>query len=89
MDGSAAAWRTLFENWPGSVPRAGQVIAFGESIPFKDFLIGEGVLLLDRERPDSSGARKVIVSFDAISGLKTSDTLELSRYQAFGFAPPA
>ena len=89
MDGLGQHWRTFFESWPGSVPRAGIVMAFGEGIPFTDFMIGDGVLLLQRERPDSSGARKVVVAFDRIEGVKTLDTLELQRYQAFGFAPPA
>lgn len=82
-------WRTLFESWPGSVPRAGVLVAFGEQIVFKDFLIGDDLIVFERERPDTSGARKVIVGFDQIDGLKTTDTLELARYQSFGFAPPA
>ena len=80
-------WRNLFENWPGSVPRAGTIVAFGEQIPFKEFLIGDGVLLVERERPDTTGARKVIISYAAIEAVKTTDTLDLARYQAFGFAP--
>ena len=82
-------WRQLFESWPGSVPRAGVLMAFGDQVPFKDFLIGDGLIVFERERPDTAGARKVIVAFDQIDGLKTTDTLELARYQAFGFAPPA
>lgn len=82
-------WRLFFENWPGSVPRSGVLVAMGEQIPFNEFLIGEGVLLVQRERPDQLGARKVVVAFDQISAVKTTDTLELTRYQAFGFAPPA
>ena len=82
-------WRNLFENWPGSVPKEGIMVAFGEQMPFKSFLIGDGVLLLERERPDPSGARKIIVAFDQIQAVKTTDTLDIARYQAFGFAPTA
>ena len=82
-------WRNLFENWPGSVPQAGIVIGVGEQIPFKSFMIGDGMLLLERERPDPSGARKIIIAFDQIQAVKTIDTLDMARYQAFGFAPTA
>ena len=85
--GDGQHWRTLFENWPGSVPRAGILVVGGENIPFKEFLIGDGVLLVERERPDPSGARKLMIGFDVIQQVKTTDTLELVRYQAFGFAP--
>ncbi|HEY3966421.1 MAG TPA: hypothetical protein VGM05_17805 [Planctomycetaceae bacterium] len=82
-------WRSLFENWPNSVPRRGLLITtFNESIPFVNYLISGGILLLDRDKPDSSGARKVMVAYDAISAVKITEVVELANFQALGFQPP-
>ena len=86
---TSESWRSLFENWPESITRQGIVVTdFGESIPFADFMLSGGILLLERDKPDSSGARKVMVSYDAISAVKLMHTIELARYQVMGFQPP-
>jgi len=86
---SAEAWRALFENWPEPMPRQGLLVTnFQEQIPFVNFLISGDILLLERDRPDSSGARKVMLSYSTISALKMTSTLELARYQVMGFQPP-
>ena len=60
---TAEAWRTLFENWPDSIPRTGLLVtSFGESIEFKDFLISGAIVLVERNVHDSKWARKVMVS---------------------------
>jgi hypothetical protein len=83
------AWRMLFENWPESVPRTGLLVtAFQEQIPFAGFLVSPGILLLDRDKPDSTGARKVMVSYGAIAAVKITSTLELARFQVMGFQAP-
>ncbi len=83
---TAAEWRGIFENWPAGLPRQGLLTTtFQESIPFADFRYSEGLLLVERDRPDSLGARKVMLSFSAIAALKLSDPGELSRYQVMGF----
>jgi hypothetical protein len=82
-------WRALFENWPQSIPRRGLLItSFNETISFVDFLISGGIVLLERDRPDSLGARKVFVAYDAISALKVTDVIDLVRFQTMGFQPP-
>ncbi|MEM1062580.1 MAG: hypothetical protein AAF532_16915 [Planctomycetota bacterium] len=87
---SAELWRSVFEDWPGSLPRkASAMTTFGETIPFVDFLIAGGGIIVQRDRPDTQGARKVIISFDAISAVKFDDPGELARYQVMGFQPPA
>ncbi|QDT39444.1 hypothetical protein [Stratiformator vulcanicus] len=86
---AADSWRSLFESWPESIPRQGLcVTAFGEQIPFVDFLVSGGIVLLQRDKPDTQGARKVIVSYEAVQAIKMADPGELARYQVMGFQPP-
>jgi hypothetical protein len=86
---TAEAWRSLFENWPESIPRTGLVVTnFQETIPFTNFLISGAILLLERDKPDSLGGRTVMVAYNAISALKITAPLELARYQVMGFQAP-
>lgn len=88
MDGSNV-WKTLFENWAPSVPRRGIVVTlYGENIAFVGYMLSEGVVLLDRDKPDTVGGRKVMLAYDQIACVKIVDPLELVRFQAMGFAPP-
>lgn len=83
------SWRSLFENWPASVPRRGLLITtFNESIPFVNYMMSGGILLLERDKPDSLGGRKVMISYDAISAVKIIDVIDLARFQVLGFQPP-
>jgi hypothetical protein len=87
---SATTWRELFENWPPSIPRKGVVVTkFGENVPFVMYLLRPGMILLERDKPDTIGGRKVMLAYDQIAAVKIVDPLELIRFQAFGFAPPA
>lgn len=86
---TAEAWRALFENWPQAIPRTGMLVtSFGETIAFRDFLISGTMLLIERETPDSVGARKVIVTYDGILGVKLTNPMELARFQVMGFQSP-
>ena len=86
---SSEFWRTLFENWPEVIERHGIVISKqGETIPFVDFLISGGLLLLERSSPDAVGSRKVIVAYESIALIKMTTTAELTRFQAMGFQRP-
>lgn len=86
---SENVWKSLFENWAPSVPRRGLCLTKqGESIMFVAYLLSPGIVLLERDKPDSSGGRKVMVSYDDIACVKIIDPLELARFQAMGFAPP-
>ncbi|WP_417847666.1 hypothetical protein [Thalassoglobus sp.] len=85
MDASFA-WQQIFENWPKDVPKVGIVTTnFQESIGFTDFLTTDGLLALERDRPDSAGARKVIVAFSAISAVKMTDVGEFTAIAKLGF----
>ena len=83
---ASAQWRNLFQNWPESMPKHGLLITtFNEGISFVNFLVSPGILIMERDRPDSSNSRKVMISFSAISALKLSDPGDLNRYQVMGF----
>ena len=87
---SANVWRELFENWPPSIPRKGLVVTrHGENIPFIKYLLSPGVVLLERDKPDTVGGRKILLAFDQIACVKIVDPLDLVMFQAMGFAPPA
>jgi hypothetical protein len=83
------AWKTLFENWPEAVPREGLLVtSFNETIPFTSFLVSGGVLLVDRDKPDTYGARKVMVTYSSIVAVKMTAVLEMARFQVMGFQAP-
>ncbi|MCP4173224.1 MAG: hypothetical protein GY758_20900 [Fuerstiella sp.] len=76
----------LFAEWPVSVPRKGLVVTVhGEQIQFVEFMITGELLLLERQTPDLSGARRVIIDFNNIAATKILDAVEMSRFTAFGF----
>lgn len=76
----------LFAEWPVSVPRKGLVVTVhGEQIQFVEFMITGELLLLERQTPDVSGARRVIIDFNNIASTKILDAVEMSRFTAFGF----
>ncbi|SFI76299.1 hypothetical protein [Planctomicrobium piriforme] len=83
---TAAAWQHLFSSWPKSRPKTGIVITtFQEPIPFTNFLLSEGILALERDRPDSQNARKVFVAFTAILAVKFTDTDDFLNFKQLGF----
>lgn len=83
---SAMYWQTFFENWPASFPRQGIVITTQpDTIPFVAFMLSDGLLLLERDKPDSHGARKVILSYEAIAGLKMTTTAPFEEFTQLGF----
>lgn len=84
---SAFAWQQLFENWPAETPKIGIVVTnFQENIGFTNFMTSDGLLAIERDRPDSIGARKVVVAYAAIVAVKITDTSEFARMSALGFS---
>ena len=82
-------WRHLFVHWPAAIPRAGTLVTeLGETVRFSDCHVSGGLLMLQREKPDTTGARKVLISYDAISSLKLDDPGELDKFRPMGFQPP-
>ncbi|MFK7776722.1 MAG: hypothetical protein QM501_01205 [Gimesia sp.] len=85
---SAEAWRSILENWPEAIPKKGIVVTtYQESIPFQNYLLSNGIALFERDKPDSFGTRKVMLSYETICAIKLTDTMELARYQVMGFQP--
>jgi hypothetical protein len=83
---AAQHWQKLFDQWPADVTRQGLIVTnFNEAIPFTDFLVSEGLIIVQRDRPDSLGARKAVVSMTAISAVKLLDPGELAVYSKMGF----
>lgn len=86
---SSDSWRSLFENWPPNISRTGILVTnFGEPIPFTAFMISNGILMVERDKPDSQGARKVMVAYDAICAVKITSPMELAQFQVMGFQMP-
>lgn len=89
MSNMVESWRALFENWPEAIPRQGlAVTTFQESIPFTNFMISGGIVLLERDKPDSYGARKVMLAYDSIAAVKITSVIDLARFQVMGFQAP-
>lgn len=85
MDASTA-WRDCFTNWPEQLPRRGVVVTkFAEQILFGNFMTSDGLLLLERQTPDTIGARQVILSYDAISAVKIVDVVKMKALARLGF----
>lgn len=81
-------WQSLFENWPDVIQRKGSVVnQQGEAVPFTNFMISFGLLLLERDGPDANGARKIIMAYDSIAMVKLSAVAEMSLFQSMGFQP--
>jgi hypothetical protein len=78
-------WRAIFEHWPADLPRQGILTTAQDSFGFSDFLVSRGLLLVERDRPDAVGSRKVMLSYRSILSLKLSDPGPISRYQSLGF----
>jgi hypothetical protein len=53
-----------------------------------NFLVSGDVLLLERDKPDTVGARKVLISYEAVSAVKITNPIELARFQVMGFQAP-
>jgi hypothetical protein len=85
MEG-AKAWQYLFENWPEQLPRTGQIVtAYADTIKFIDFLLTDGIVFVERDRPDATGARKVMIAYDAIQAVKLESAVELEKFKILGF----
>jgi len=83
---AAQYWNHIFRAWPAGYPRQGLIItSFQETIPFNNFMVSEGIILIERDKPDAVGARKAMIAMSAIVAVKLTDTFELSRFKAFGF----
>lgn len=80
------AWRDMFANWPETISRRGIVVnQLNEAMPFKGFLIRDDMIVLERQNPDSLGARYILLSFDTIIAVKLLDPLQAEAFTPLGF----
>lgn len=76
----------IFLNWPAAIPREGNVVtAYGETIPFNDYMLTNQLLLLIRPQPDAQGTRRVIMKLADIVGIRIATAVEPERFMAMGF----
>lgn len=82
-------WRKIFEWWPPDLPKQGVLVTALETFGFNDFLVSPAILLVERDRPDALGSRKVMVGFRSIVAIKLADPGPLTRYRPLGFGDSA
>jgi hypothetical protein len=82
-------WRDLFAQWPADLNRRGILVtSFGEQIPFSAFWTSSNLLLLERQTPDSLGARTILLDYKQISAMKIVDVVKSKSFQSIGFEGP-
>ena len=64
------------------------VTNFQETIAWANCMVSGGMWMGERDKPDTYGARKVMVSYDAISAVKLTSPLEMANFQVMGFQGP-
>ncbi len=80
------AWKELLESWPADMPRRGVLVTnFNEQILFSGFLTAEAFVLVDRNAPDTMGARKLIVPYNQIAAIKIVDVVKSKSLAQMGF----
>lgn len=81
-------WKMLFQRWPMTIPKVGIVVTvLNESIAFSSFQIAEQMVLLERDRPDNSGARSIMVPWSQISIVKLTAPIDPAQFKDMGFKP--
>jgi hypothetical protein len=81
-----SVWKSFFNNWPTGIQRRGVLVTcLNEAIPFKGFMIKEDILLLDRNNPDSMGARFILIDFAAINSVRLIDPFKEPVFAGAGF----
>ncbi|MGA2060840.1 MAG: hypothetical protein ABSG67_10195 [Thermoguttaceae bacterium] len=86
METNSNHWGEFFLRWPADLPRRGILVtAFNEQISFSNFWTSGNFLLLERQTPDSLGARSVVVPYNQILALKIVDVVKAKQFKAVGF----
>jgi hypothetical protein len=90
MDDTGSTWQELFRHWPADMQRRGVLVTkFSEQIPFSWFASSATLLFIERQTPDSLGARAVVLPYEQVAALKVTDVLKGGAVQAMGFQAPA
>jgi len=83
---TAAVWKRLFTEWPEGLARRGVLVTAQEQIVFRGFLISEELLLVERNAPDTMGARMVLVPLGLIVAVKITDVVKGKVFTDAGFS---
>lgn len=76
----------IFAKWPAAIPRKGSVVtAFGESIPFSDYMLANELVLLIRSQPDANGTRRIIMKLTDVVAVRIAEAIEPERFTVMGF----
>ncbi len=82
-------WIEVLRNWPEGIARRGIVVTtFNESVEFCSYMLLGTVLLLERERPDAAGGRRVMVQLASVAMIKILDPVGMEQFAGFGFTIP-
>jgi hypothetical protein len=86
METNTNYWGEFFLHWPVDLARRGIIVtSFNEQISFSSFSTSGNFLLLERQTPDSQGARSVIVPYNQVLALKIVDVTKPRQFKAAGF----
>lgn len=80
------SWKTFFTDWPAAFPRGGVLVStLNEMIPFRRFWLKDDFVLLERNAPDATGGRYVLMGFDVINSVKFVNPLKDEMIAQAGF----
>lgn len=86
MPAAENPYRQLFLNWPDSLAKRGIIVStLNETMPFKGFMVRKEMLLLERQNPDSLGARFILMQYEDIAAVKLVDPLKTETFLPLGF----
>lgn len=83
-------WSEFFARWPSRMARKGVVVTnFGEQMSFSEFMAGPDLLMVERQTPDTMGARKVVIPYASVAAVKITEIVKAEMFKDLGFSPPA
>ena len=86
---SSTAWKQFFLRWPADMAHTGALVtSWGEQIAFREFMLTDALLLLERRTPDSIGTRQVILPYYRIDAVKITDPVDIVVFAQMGFRAP-
>ena len=80
-------WKSFFIDWPAELPRSGVLLTnLNEAMPFRNFWLKDGLLMLERTVPDALGGRFLLLGFEVINSVKFISPLTEDTIAKAGFA---
>lgn len=79
-------WREFLQAWPSGLTQSGvMVMSGGEQIAFCSFLLSDQVVMLERNAPDTVGARMLVVPYAKIDAIKITEPVGSDVFREAGF----